>query len=149
MKKIFLLIFWCVVLNIIGQESFNHYKVKSIYSGKISRINFKSNPSARFHRTIISEDYKQNGVNFAGHYSFVYWGCGSPCTGCAIVDVKTGKVYLGPYSGFGYDFTKESKLLIVNPKDTVSNSGQNPWDIVCQEEIWVWREKIKKFIKLK
>jgi len=149
MKRILLLIFLCIVLNGIGQESFNHYKVKSIYSGKISRINFKSNPIARVYSTRISEDYKQNGVNFAGHYSFVYWGCGSPCTGCAIVDVKTGKVYLGPDSELGYSFVKESKLLIVNPKDTVSNSGQNPWDIIYQEEIWVWREKIKKFIKLK
>jgi len=149
MRRISLLIFCLVVLNINGQESFNHYAVKSIYSGKMARVNFKSNPTARVYRTRISKEYKQNGVNFAGHYSFAYWGCGSPCTGCAIVDVKTGEVYLGPDSGFGYDFVKESKLLIVNPKDTVSNSGQNLWDVVYQEEIWVWREKTKEFIKLK
>jgi len=149
MKKISLLIFCLIVLNVNGQESFNLYKVKSIYSGRLAQVNFKSNSTARFYRTRISDEYKQNGVNFAGHYSFASWGCGSPCKGCAIVDVKTGKVYLGPDSGFGYNFTKESKLLIVNPKDTLSNSGQNPWDVGCQEELWVWREKIKKFIKLK
>ena len=148
-KRISLLIFLLLVLNVNGQESFHRYTVKSIYSGKIARVNFKSNPTARVYRTRISKEYKQNGVNFAGHYSFAYWGCGSPCTGCAIVDVKTGEVYLGPDSGFGYDFVKESKLLIVNPKDTVSNSGQNLWDVVYQEEIWVWREKTKEFIKLK
>jgi len=149
MKKIFLLFFCLVVFNVIGQESFNLYKVKSIYSGRLALVNFKSNSTARVYRTRISEEYKQNGVNFAGHYSFAYWGCGSPCTGCAIVDVRTGKVYSGPDSGFGYNFRKESKLLIVNPKDTVSNSGQNPWDVVYKEELWVWIDKSKKFIKLK
>lgn len=146
MKKIFLLTFLCVVLNVIGQESFNHYKAKSIYSGKMSRINFKSNPITRVYRTRISEDYKQNGVNFAGHYSFTYWGCGSPCAGCAIVDVKTGKVYLGPDSELGYSFVKESKLLIVNPKDTTNRSSLND---VYTEEKWIWIEKNKKFIQLK
>ena len=115
----------------------------------MSRVNFKSNPTARVYRTRISKEYNHNGVNFAGYYSFAYWGCGSPCTGCAIVDVRTGKVYSGPDSGFGYKFVKDSRLLIVNPKDTVSNSGQNPWDVVYREELWVWSDKSKRFIKLK
>ena len=149
MKKLSLLIFWLIILNVNGQESFNRYKVKSIYSGKMAQVNFISNPTARVYRTRISEDYKQNGVNFAGYYSFAYWGCGSPCTGSAIVDVRTGKIYSGPDSGFGYKFLKDSRLLIVNPKDTVSNSGQNQWDALCQEELWVWSEKSKRFIKLK
>ena len=114
----------------------------------MSPINLKSNRTARVYKTRISESYKQNGVNFAGHYSFVYWGCGSPCTGCAIIDVRTGKVYSGPDSGFGYNFIKDSKLLIVNPKDTISNSGQNPWDEVYKQESWVWVDKTKRFIKL-
>jgi len=148
MKEFFLIISFFLVVVANGQESFKKYEVKSIYLEKMARIDFKSNPIARLYRTRISKNYKQNGVNFAGHYSFVFWGCGSPCTGCVIVDLKTGKVYSGPDSGFGYKFTKNSRLLIVNPKDTVSNSGQNPWDEVYKTERWFWNERSKKFIKL-
>lgn len=149
MKRISLLFSLLIVLAVNGQESFDHYAVKSIYSGKMAHLDFKSNPIARVYRTIISEEYKQNRVNFAGHYSFAYWGCGSPCTGCVIVDAKTGKIYLGPDSELGYKFVKESSLLIVNPRDTLSTSDKNTWNEVYQEEIWAWREQIKKFIKLK
>ena len=148
-EKDFFIDFLVGFLNVIGQESFKLYKVKSIYYGKMSRVNFNSNPTARVYKTRISNDYKHNGVNFAGSFSFAYWGCGSPCIGCAIVDVRTGKVYSGPDSGFGYKFVKDSRLLIVNPKDTVSNSGQNPWDNVYKEEKWIWNDKSKRFIKLK
>jgi len=149
MKRLSLLVFLFVVLGVYGQESFESYKVSYIYSGQMSPINFKSNWTARVYKTRISKSYSQNGVNFAGHYSFAYWGCGSPCTGCAIIDVRTGKVYSGPDSGFGYNFKKDSRLLIVNPKDTVSNSGQNPWDEVYKQKRWVWVERLKKFIELK
>ena len=149
MKRISLLVLLFIVLSVNGQESFEKYSVSYIYSGQMSPINLKSNRTARVYKTRISESYKQNGVNFAGHYSFVYWGCGSPCTGCAIIDVRTGKVYSGPDSGFGYNFKKNSRLLIVNPKDTVSNSGQNPWDEVYKQKRWVWVERLKKFIELK
>jgi len=148
MKRLSLLVFLFVVLGVHGQKSFENYNVSYIYLGQMFPINFKSNWTARVYKTRISESYKKNGVNFGGHYSFAYWGCGSPCTGCAIIDVRTGKVYSGPDSGFGYNFKKNSRLLIVNPKDTVSNSGQNPWDEVYKQERWVWVEKSKKFIEL-
>ena len=148
MKRYFLIISFFLVLVANGQESSSKYEVKSIYLGKMARINFKNNPVARVYRARISKNYKQNGVNFAGHYSFVFWGCGSPCTGSVIVDAKTDKVYSGPDSGFGYNFTRNSRLLIVNPKDTVSNAGQNPWDEVYKTERWFWNDKSKNFIKL-
>ena len=34
--------------------------------------------------------------NFAGHCSFVYWGCGTNCMGGAVVDQQTGKVFVPP-----------------------------------------------------
>ena len=135
MKRISLLVLLFIVLSVNGQESFGKYSVSYIYSGEMSPLNLKSNRTARVYKTTMSESYKQNVVNFAGHYSFIYWGCGSPCTGCASIDVRTGKVYSGPDSGFGYNFKKDSRLLIVNTKDTISNSGQNPWDEVYTEEI--------------
>lgn len=37
------------------------------------------------------------GPNFAGHYTIITWGCGSPCLMAAIVDLKTGRVYPPPF----------------------------------------------------
>jgi len=148
MKNIFLLCLLFATINLCSQNYFDRYKVDSIYLGEKSAIHLGDDKIVRAYRTRISKGYSQNGVNFAGHYSFIYWGCGSPCTGSAIVDVKTGRVYLGPDSGFGYNFVQNSRLLIVNPKDTISNSGQNPWDEVYTQEIWLWKERLKKFVKL-
>jgi hypothetical protein len=34
--------------------------------------------------------------NFAGHYRFVGWGCGSICAAGAFIDLETGAVYPPP-----------------------------------------------------
>src|SRR5690242_7254065 len=34
--------------------------------------------------------------NFAGHYRFTYWGCGSFCSAAALVDLQTGDVFPPP-----------------------------------------------------
>ena len=52
-------------------------------------------PLARSYRTRLREGAKE-GPNFAGHYTVVYWGCGSDCRIFAVVDAKTGKVYFPP-----------------------------------------------------
>lgn len=147
MRRLFLLISVFIVVIVHGQELFEDYKVNIIYCGKKSPINFKGNPTARVYRTVILEGYWSSGVNFAGHYSFVYWGCGSPCTGSAIVDVRTGKVYNGPDSAFGYKFEKNSRLVIINPRGRVDNLKEI--EEVYQEEKWIWNEKSKIFVKLK
>src|SRR5919109_5383372 len=43
-------------------------------------------------------DYSKRVANFAGHYEFVMWGCGTNCTAGAIVDLKTGAVHSAPLS---------------------------------------------------
>jgi hypothetical protein len=52
-------------------------------------------PLARSYRTRLRGGAKE-GPNFAGHYTVVYWGCGSDCRVFAVVDAKTGKVYFPP-----------------------------------------------------
>lgn len=70
--------------------------------------------------------------NFAGHYKIAEWGCGSACVSIAIIDLKTGEVYDGPFSTLGYgipyryeggsaelEYKPQSRLLIVRgcPED--------------------------------
>ncbi len=148
MRNTLLVVLLLIVSNLAAQITFDNNKVHSIYYGEKHPINFKSNSIARIYKTRISTSYRVFGVNFAGHYSFIYWGCGSPCTSCVIVDVKTGRVYSGPDSAFGYTFHKDSRFLIVNSKQANKDFAGAPYNELYPEEKWVWHERLKRFIKL-
>jgi hypothetical protein len=148
MKNTLLVILLLVASNLGAQITFDSKKVHSIYYGEKHLINFKSNSTARIYKTRISMAYRECGVNFAGHYSFIYWGCGSPCASCVIVDVRTGRVYSGPDSAFGYTFRKDSRLLIVNSEQVDKDLTGAPYSELYPEERWVWQERLKRFIKL-
>lgn len=68
--------------------------------------------------------------NFAGHYRFTFWGCGTSCGAGALIDLQTGEVFPPPLGahgngwdrwimspafidGAGVDFRPESRLVIV------------------------------------
>ena len=126
--------------------SFEDFIIDSIYKGSKSPIDYGSNPTAKSFKTVLTNDYKSTDINFGGHYTFIYWGCGSPCQQSAMVDWLDGKVYDGPVAGLGFDFRSNSKMLIVNPPDS---SGFYEICGYCTPEIWIWDEKEKKFERLK
>lgn len=105
------------------------------------------------YRTIITDTYysksymvkwhKQTGLNFGGHYCFVWWGCGSPCQNSAVVDVKTGIIYPGVNASLGYKFKQDNRVLIVNPGSTANDCA------MCAQQFWVWGERTKSFFQLK
>lgn len=84
------------------------------------KLDFSNYEFKKMFRTATKDDIKENGVNFAGHFCFTYWGCGSPCKLSAVVDLKTGKVYNGLPAGLGYSFRKDSRLMVVNPPDSTN-----------------------------
>jgi hypothetical protein len=103
--------------------TFDQYKVK-ISTAKPKPIKFSGNKDARMFRTRLKEAYKE-GVNFAGHFVFATWGCGTSCQQGAIIDTKTGVVYFPKELNvmtFRYidedveplQFQKDSKLFILN-----------------------------------
>ncbi len=113
-------------------EDFN-VKIENINSVP---IDYNSNKIAKQFKTVISEQYVK-GINFAGHYSITEWGCGSNCFETAITDIKTGKVYAGPTSydvgGVRFDrqyidFRPDSKLIIINPPDSLGFYDQGMFD---------------------
>lgn len=120
---------------------FSDFKVDVGSNPKIP-IQYSSNKIARMFKTVITETCKKEGLNFAGHYCFVQWGCGSPCQMSAVVDMQTGIVYEGETASLGYEFKKDSRMLIVNPPDSTGfylNCGY------CEPLIYIWNEKQKKF----
>ena len=74
-----------------------------------------SHPDAKTFAAALREGAAQ-GVNFAGHYTLVMWGCGSPCNRLALIDRWTGAVYLPPVGpALGAQFRADSTLLIADP----------------------------------
>ncbi|MDQ1612716.1 MAG: hypothetical protein QOG00_2647 [Pyrinomonadaceae bacterium] len=73
---------------------FSDYPVKEIYRGRIAPVILDSK-RARMFRSRLREDSRA-GVNFAGHYTAVFWGCGTGCAQVAVVDARTGRVYWPP-----------------------------------------------------
>ena len=70
---------------------------------------FRGRPAEPMLRTAVQKKFqtqirRQSGLpaNFAGHYKIAEWGCGSSCVSIAIIDLKTGHVYDGPFSTLGY-----------------------------------------------
>jgi len=98
---------------------FQDYPVKELYNGKpVPSVLTK--PEERKFRTVIRNGVAKGwgaedgvtgkeltgpGPNFAGHYTIITWGCGSPCLMAAIVDLKTGRVYPPPFHhGSGHSY---------------------------------------------
>jgi hypothetical protein len=123
--------------------SFDDFKVEEIDKVKAD-LNLSSNKGAHRFRTRITEAYKADTVNFAGHYTFAWWGCGSPCQSGVIIDRKTGQVYDAPSAALGYDFRPNSRMLIVNKTDSL---GFYDDCFYCKPVIYVLDEGTKEFIE--
>ncbi|HEX3561010.1 MAG TPA: hypothetical protein VHU19_17550 [Pyrinomonadaceae bacterium] len=75
-----------------------------VYKGRPAPVTLNGSKEARNFRTQLREGAKQ-GVNFAGHYTLVSWGCGTACLQVALIDAKTGAVFFpGELDGFGVWF---------------------------------------------
>lgn len=110
-----------------------------MYKGPLAPPDFSTNPDAKRFITIIKEGCKE-GANFAGHYTIVTCGCGSPCQGGVAVDRKTGRIYDGFSSDIGLAFQKNSTLLVVNSGaiDSVSNTLEAC--VYCNVDYYKWEE---------
>lgn len=126
--------------------SFEDYPSEGKFLGEPAQIDYKSHKIAREYKSAITGQYKSEAVNFAGYYCLASWGCGSPCAGCAIVDIRTGKVYPGPYSSIGYSFRSNSRLLMVNPPDE-NGFVERDADFEHYPSIFIWNEEQKVWVK--
>ncbi|HJZ69124.1 MAG TPA: hypothetical protein VKF81_13445 [Blastocatellia bacterium] len=115
--------------------SFEDLPVKEQFKGSPAAVRL-STREARRYRTVIREGARE-GPNFAGHYTIVQWGCGAGCAQFAVVDAKTGAVfmpsfYVGPrafvegQSGEPDEpiqFRIDSRLLIVSGAPNEKSEG--------------------------
>lgn len=98
---------------------FSSFKVP-LYRGILAQPDFKTDTSAILYRTQIKQQCKREGINFAGHFTFVKWGCGSDCQAFAIVDRINGKINysnVGRETNFdavGFKYRSNSNMIILN-----------------------------------
>jgi hypothetical protein len=102
---------------------FTDYPVREVYKGRVAPV-ILDGRRARMFRSRLRED-SRGGVNFAGHYTAVFWGCGTGCAQMAVVDAKTGRVYWPPLDYIDIpaapedaaiphpNFRPDSKLLVL------------------------------------
>ncbi len=64
-----------------------------VYAGKPAPLNLRSHRLARMFRTSIREQLREEGINFAGHYTVAVMGCGTGCSITAIVDARDGRAF--------------------------------------------------------
>lgn len=99
--------------------SFQDYMADDYLAGKSVPADLNSHPDAMMYRTVIREATEE-GPNFAEIYTIATWGCGTECQVSAIINRKNGKVYFpGLGSELGLDYRFDSKLIVVNPPQTI------------------------------
>ncbi|HET7025543.1 MAG TPA: hypothetical protein VFI39_10105 [Gemmatimonadales bacterium] len=76
-----------------GAPTLQQFPVAEVYRGRPAPVDFRPVPRAREYRTVLEEGAAA-GPNFAGRYTVVVWGCGSPCVQFAILDAPTGHILL-------------------------------------------------------
>lgn len=99
---------------------FKDFPAKEMHQGENAPLKLTTSETREF-RTRLTEA-AQVKPNFAGHYILTRWGCGSGCTMPAIIDAKTGHVFMVPFTVVTVgekvidpvQFRLNSKLLIVN-----------------------------------
>jgi hypothetical protein len=116
-------------------KSFEDFAVSEIYGGKPAKPDLGSHPPLSKYKTVITRGTKR-GVNFAGKYAFVTWGCGTGCQQSAIVDVTNGRIFPGKEATAGYSFKISSRFLVVNPRDTTMAMTNAP-----KPEYYVWENE--------
>lgn len=121
---------------------FSDFRVNTVEHQKYADLDLTSNKYASMYRTRLKQGYSADTANFAGHYSLVYWGCGSGCKLAVIIDRKSGKIYDAPESSRGYKFRVDSRMLIVNPPDATGFYDDCPY---CKPIIYVFDERTRKF----
>lgn len=82
---------------------FEDYSISEQWTGPNAAVKLVR-PDERMFRTHLTKGALEE-PDFAGHYRFVGWGCGSACAAGALIDLKTGIVYPPPKSapGKGWD----------------------------------------------
>ncbi|QGM46099.1 hypothetical protein [Methylocystis heyeri] len=117
---------------------FDLYRVSGIYSGKVHYPDFagRERKFAMF-RTRIRQAAQQ-GINFAGHYAIVQFGCGTMCSAVYMTDIANGRVYTFPLGG---EETGRLELKFASMSSLIVAHWNADFTDGCTEQRFVWRNE--------
>lgn len=122
---------------------FEDFPATEFSNNKNIVVDINSHPIGREFRTAIRYSVERFGINFAGKYSIVEWGCGTTCSNGVIVDADSGYIYPLPEPmANGYEASKDSRLLIQNPI-IIGGDWTRPW---YKMRYWEWTGKDFKLL---
>lgn len=96
---------------------FEDFRISEAWTGPSPKIRLESEPERLF-RTQLREAAKK-AADFAGHYRFVEWGCGTRCAGGALIDLQSGKVFSPPAAANG---SREEKWIFCTDWDKLDRA---------------------------
>ena len=118
--KVTLILLFVFPFTVFSQHEFprfSQYLVDTSSSILKPKVNLRSDPEALRYRTRLHRGANK-GPDFADIYKVIIWGCGTECQHFAIVNLKSGKVYIfRGMTGFGVLYYRNSKLFITDPID--------------------------------
>ena len=122
-----------------------------VYKGPMAAPDFATDRNAKYFITRIKYGCAHDGVNFAGHYTIVQWGCGAECQLMAIVNRIDGKIIYSkiPFDTVdghnGIEYQANSRMLIVNSAGMRDFPGYLLQDL-CEPDAFEFRDE--KFIEV-
>jgi len=122
-----------------------------IYEGTPAKVDFSRDPWYKTYYTMITTQVDE-GPNFAGHYTFASWGCGTECLNYVIVDTITGKIaYIPPEKLHRQypSYNVKSNIIVMNPKEDYRDLiGKTLEEIIVNEQFSSasWSREYYEFI---
>lgn len=166
MKVIIYFFLFLISNQIFGQTiegySFDNYQIVNKKQFKKAKINFSSNPDAKFFKTRITQGYNEGKVNFGGYFVIILWGAGAGLEVGRMVDVRDGRIYnipLGDDTAMDscYDendddddekrfkYKANSRLFITRFCSRLEIENTNKYKDQSTYFINIWDDKLKKF----
>lgn len=147
-----------------SKYKFSQFKVDSIYHGKLADADVSAIKDNKYWESVkrctylnieewkeyLVKQCRENGINFAGHYTVVSWGCGCQCQLMAIINRVDGKIYfpeipenhLDGY--YGAHYCKDSRMIISNAALLDDYKGYYLKYYDCFPEIYEWNDTLTK-----
>lgn len=103
------------------QPAFADYPALDVARIGLARIDLASHPDAALFADALQAAVGEP-VDFAGRYRIVRVPCGTTCEGALAVEVRSGRVTLGPTAELGFAYQRDSRLLVANPTEHVEQA---------------------------
>lgn len=111
----------------------------SLYKGNLAKPNFTNSTFSEDQEFVefINKEIQGKTINFAGHYTIIEKKCGMECIRIFVIDRKTGEIVETEViddGRFGFEYRKDSNLLIANSDLFVDNELTEYYEYWCKPE---------------